>query len=161
MNKTYMWVVVGVLAVLLVGGGIFLLNQNRASQEVETLDEQTEATDMPANPQQATMEAVGTTSTTSAESTGVVKEFTVTGSSFKFEPAALTVNKGDRVRLTFKNSGGIHDFVIDEFNVRTDRISENQADVVEFTADQTGTFEFYCSVGNHRQMGMKGTLTVR
>jgi uncharacterized cupredoxin-like copper-binding protein len=32
---------------------------------------------------------------------------------------------------------------------------------VQFVADKTGTFEFYCSVGNHRQMGMVGTLVVQ
>ena len=31
----------------------------------------------------------------------------------------------------------------------------------EHTFNQTGTFEYYCSVGNHRAMGMKGTLIVQ
>ena len=87
---------------------------------------------------------------------GAVKEFTVTGSAFKFAPATLTVNKGDTVRITFK-----HDFVIDELGVKTQVINTGQEEVVEFVADTAGTFEYYCSVGNHRQMGMVGTLTVK
>lgn len=89
-----------------------------------------------------------------------VKDFTITASNFKFAPASLTVKKGDKVRITFKNSGGFHDFVIDEFLVATKQIGDGAQDVVEFTADKVGTFEYYCSVGSHRAMGMKGTLTV-
>ena len=31
---------------------------------------------------------------------------------------------------------------------------------VEFTVDKTGTFEYYCSVGQHRANGMVGNLIV-
>ncbi len=99
--------------------------------------------------------ATGTTTQTG------VKEFTVTGSNFKFEPSQMTVNKGDTVKITFQNSGGKHDFVIDEFNVETEDINGGENTAVTFVADKTGSFEYYCSVGNHRQMGMKGTLTVQ
>ncbi len=91
---------------------------------------------------------------------GNVKEFTVTGSPFKFEPANMTVNKGDTVKITFKNEEGFHDLVIDEFDARTKQIAAGQEETIEFVADQAGSFEYYCSVGNHRAMGMKGTLTV-
>ncbi len=91
--------------------------------------------------------------------TGSVKEFTVNGNNFKFDPATLSVKKGDTVKITFVNTGGFHDFVIDEFKVATPQIKDGQA-VVEFVADKSGSFEYYCSVGTHRQMGMKGTLTV-
>ena len=89
-----------------------------------------------------------------------VKEFTVTGGNFAFSPTSLSVNKGDTVRITFKNAEGFHDFVIDEFDVATKQISAATEETVEFVADQAGSFEFYCSVGQHRQLGMKGTLTV-
>ena len=67
---------------------------------------------------------------------------------------------GDKVAIEFKNSDGNHDFTIDEFNVKTKTISSGETAKVEFTASKTGSFEFYCSIGNHRQMGMKGTLLV-
>lgn len=89
-----------------------------------------------------------------------VKEFTVTGKSFSLSPSLLTVKKGDRVKITFKNSDGFHDFRIDEFGVATARINGGQEETVEFVADKVGSFEYYCSVGTHRQMGMKGTLKV-
>lgn len=39
-------------------------------------------------------------------------------------------------------------------------IEGGQEDVIEFTPDKAGSFEYYCSVGKHREMGMKGMLTV-
>lgn len=93
--------------------------------------------------------------------TGTEKTFTVTGSNFAFSPSTMTVNKGDKVTIVFKNSGGFHDLKIDEFNVATAQIQGGAEETVSFIADKTGTFEYYCSVGTHRQMGMKGTLTVK
>lgn len=89
-----------------------------------------------------------------------VKEFTVTGENFKFSPTEITVNRGERVRLTFRSVGGTHDWRLDEFNAATNVLPANQEQTIEFTADQSGTFEYYCSVGNHRAMGMVGNFTV-
>jgi plastocyanin len=86
--------------------------------------------------------------------------FTVTGANFSFDPKTMTVKKGDKVKVVFKNAEGFHDWNLDEFNAHTKKIKANEEDTVEFVADKTGTFEYYCSVGQHRQMGMKGTLTV-
>ena len=73
----------------------------------------------------------------------------------------MSVSKGDKVKIIFKNTGGFHDFTIDEFGVRTKRINGGEEDTIEFVADKSGTFEYYCSVGDHRTLGMRGTLTVR
>ncbi|MES2134929.1 MAG: cupredoxin domain-containing protein [Patescibacteria group bacterium] len=92
--------------------------------------------------------------------TARVKEFTITGSNFSFAPVAISARAGDRVKITFVNSGGMHDFKIDEFNVATSKIGGGESAVVEFVADKVGSFEYYCSVGSHRSMGMWGTLVV-
>ena len=91
---------------------------------------------------------------------GKVKTFTVEGSPFKFAPNVIRVKKGDTVRITFKNAGGIHDFVIEEFDVATEQLAAGASETVEFTVEKAGTFEFYCSVANHRAMGMTGSLIV-
>ena len=91
---------------------------------------------------------------------GEVKEFIVTGGNFTFSPATMTVKKGDTVRVVFKNDEGFHDFVLDEFDVATKQIQGGSEETVEFVADKAGSFEYYCSVGKHRDMGMKGILTV-
>ncbi|MBP9763042.1 cupredoxin domain-containing protein [Patescibacteria group bacterium] len=88
-------------------------------------------------------------------------EIRVDGSNFLFAPSSFTVKKGQKVRLTFKNTGGLHDLVIDEFNVATNDLASGEQQTVEFTPDRTGSFEYYCAVGNHRAMGMKGTMIVQ
>jgi len=88
------------------------------------------------------------------------KTFTVKGSNFAFSPTEIKVKKGDKVKIIFQNTGGFHDFVIDELKVKTSQIQGGKSETLEFIADKTGTFEFYCSVGTHRQMGMKGSLIV-
>ncbi len=92
--------------------------------------------------------------------TGETKEFTVTSKDFTLTPVKLTVNQGDRVKITFKNEAGSHDFKIDEYQVATKQLTAGGEETIEFTADRVGTFESYCSVGNHRATGMKGTFTV-
>ena len=88
------------------------------------------------------------------------KEFTLNASSFKFDMTEIRVKKGDTVKITLNNTGGMHDWVVDEFDARTKQITDGQTDTVTFVADQAGEFEYYCSVGNHRAIGMVGTLIV-
>ena len=90
-----------------------------------------------------------------------VKEFEVSGNNFAFSPTEIVVNQGDTVRINFTNSGGFHDLVIDEFNTRTQQLADGGKETIEFVADKTGTFEYYCSVGKHREMGMVGNLIIK
>lgn len=98
--------------------------------------------------------------TPSVSTAVVVKEFTVRGSNFKFTPSEIRVKQGDTVRVTFINESGTHDWNLDEFNVKTKLVQAGQQETVEFVASKIGQFEYYCSVGQHRQMGMKGLLIV-
>lgn len=78
----------------------------------------------------------------------------------RFDTEEIRVKQGDRVRIVFENTEGFHDFVVDEFNARTKQIPVGQTDTIEFVADKTGSFEYYCSVPGHRQNGMLGQLIV-
>jgi len=84
----------------------------------------------------------------------------VNGGNFSFTPNIIKVKEGDTLNITFVNDEGFHDLKIDEFNVATKQIKANEQETVSFIADKKGSFEYYCSVGTHRQMGMKGTLVV-
>lgn len=144
-----MWVVLGIIGLVVVVGGVLMLkNSNTQSTTIppEVTEMAVEPTVLPA--EETVMEG------------GEVKEFVVEGSPFKFAPKEMRVKKGDTVRVTFKNMQGTHDFVIDELDVRVNQIGEGEEEEVEFVADKAGTFEYYCSVGNHRAQGMVGKLVV-
>jgi nitrosocyanin len=91
---------------------------------------------------------------------GVVKNVSIEASNFKFSLPSITVKKGETVKITFTNKEGMHNFMLDEFNVKSKTIQAGQSDTVQFVADKSGSFEYYCSISNHRAMGMKGTLVV-
>src|SRR3989344_9570471 len=103
--------------------------------------------------------------TANVQPTSEVKTFSLEGANFKFmmngvESPNIVVNEGDKVRIELKSGQGFHDWVVDEFNVATPRVKDEESTFVEFIADKKGTFEYYCSVGEHRQMGMKGSLII-
>ncbi len=151
-----------VIAILVIGGGAyFIMNRNSASNSEALMEDfQDEATARQEDAAlQAEDEAAVDQEATAAEE-GTVKEFTVIAKPFLFNQKELRVKKGDTVRIVLDNQEGMHDWVIDEFNARTKQIKAGETDTVEFVADKTGTFEFYCSVGNHRAMGMVGNLIV-
>ncbi|TVQ37106.1 MAG: hypothetical protein EA384_12620 [Spirochaetaceae bacterium] len=91
---------------------------------------------------------------------GSVKEIEVSSTGLRFSPNEIRVNLGDTLRITYRNGGGRHDWVIDEFDAATPVIAGGQSATVEFVADRAGTFEFYCSVSGHRAAGMVGALVV-
>lgn len=167
------------LAVLVIAGGLYWLMQGSkvetplepTSQVTITPEPTTSNPTVSPTPDPALVpptDVIPSTTTPPQEPSAIapanpettIKSFTVTGGNFTFSPNQMTVKKGDTVKITFVNDEGFHDLVIDEFNVRTTKLAAGKSETVEFVADKTGGFEFYCSVGTHRQMGMKGTLVV-
>jgi len=148
-----------VLLLVLSLGGYFLNRETRESnsETMTTLGETTES--LPADSPIVEDESMMDGEEVMEEGDGVV-EIEVHGGSYYFTPDEIRVKKGDTVRITFVNDGGMHDWVIDEFDARTDVTSSGETDSVEFVADEAGEFEYYCSVGNHREMGMVGSLIV-
>lgn len=149
MNKTL--IVVGIALLLVVGGILY-------SQSNKTVNQ---STDQTTTPTEISKKTIFESTTASPSVSQNVKEFTITGSNFKFDKDQIIVNSGDTVKITFKNMEGMHDWVIDEFNTRTKVLSAGKEETIEFVAAKAGTFEYYCSVGSHRQMGMTGVLTVQ
>jgi nitrite reductase (NO-forming) len=74
----------------------------------------------------------------------------------------LEANVGDTVRLTVVNGDPVlHDLTINEFNVTTGQMLEDEQTVtLEFVVTMPGEFVYYCSVPGHREIGMFGTLRV-
>lgn len=91
---------------------------------------------------------------------GNVREFNILGSNYMFSPGVMNAKKGETIRIVFHNIEGLHDFKIDELGVYTEFLEENGTQTVEFEASKVGAFEYYCSVSNHRAMGMVGKLNI-
>ena len=165
MNRSGVIIIIILIILIILGVFIFAGNNKPVAPITNTVTQPTDTTNASSTPQTAT-----TTNATSSASAGVsagvtagtaeTKSFTVTGQNFSFTPKTMSVKKGDKVQITFVNAEGHHDINIDEFNVHSGIINGGQQKVVTFTADKTGSFQYYCSVGSHRAMGMWGTLTV-
>ena len=135
-------IVVVIVIVLAVGGFLLFKNKSVAPTEIEINN------NMPV-PGSDVNEMI------------VEKEFSVDEIPFSFSPSTITVNQGDTVKITVKNKQGTHDLKIDEFNASTRTLNAGETQTITFVADKIGTFQYYCSVGNHRAQGMVGTLIVR
>ena len=85
----------------------------------------------------------------------------ITGVDYAYDIKQIKVKKGDTVTINFKSDSGFHDLVIDALRVATKRVNEGEGVTsVTFVADTVGTFQYYCTVMSHRQMGMVGYLIV-
>ncbi len=148
------------LVVVVLGvGAVLLMNKKQVLPANPMMVNETPTEAM--SPAGDAMEASPTATTGDAMmDKGKVKEFAVEGGMFYFKPAAITVKKGDTVKIVFTNKEGMHDWKIDEFNAHSQVIKAGETETVIFAADKVGTFEYYCSVGQHRANGMKGSLVV-
>lgn len=89
--------------------------------------------------------------------------YTIDMFNFGFSIEQIKAAPGDTITVELTNSGGTHDFVIDELNVQSDTINTGGNAVVTFTIppDAAGkTFDYYCSIMNHRAQGMVGQLVI-
>lgn len=91
---------------------------------------------------------------------GEVFVFPMTAKNYSFGPAEIRVKKGSMVRVELSIEEGFHDWVLDEFGARTPQSGAGKTVTAEFVADRAGVFEYYCSVGKHRELGMIGKLIV-
>lgn len=85
---------------------------------------------------------------------------TVVGKEFSYDPAALTLEAGQRSVIVLRNTGSIeHDITVDHAKFKLTVPGANTGQKA-LTVDKPGTYPFYCSLPGHRSAGMKGELTV-
>ena len=154
-----------IVAIAAIAGGVYAAHKNLPVSTTETNNKKAGA-GVPMMMQPQTPPATTTTQTAQL-ATGAAAHaptsltFDVSGGSFYFVPSIIHVKKGDKVTIVFTDNGGFHNFMIDEFNIKIGPLSAaGQTASTTFVADKTGTFTFYCGVGNHRQMGQVGTIVV-
>jgi len=89
-----------------------------------------------------------------------IRTVTIEAGSFYYKPDVIRVKKDEKVKLVLNSVDMMHDFNIDELGVTVPITKAETSSTVEFTPDQVGTFEYYCSVGEHRANGQVGTIVV-
>lgn len=92
---------------------------------------------------------------------GTVREFTVNGGHYAFQPQTIEVNRNDLVKISFTAQDIPHSFTIDEYRI-VKRAGVGQTVTFEFRADRTGTFSYYCNLSQDEKCrNMKGHLIVK
>ena len=137
-----------VLAVVAILGGAVYFTQNKSSEKAPAVI-QTDNTTSQTGTQKETAEEVSDVTVIEMEA-----------GSFYYKPNVITAKKGERIRVVMKSVSMMHDFVIDELNVKSPIVKDGDTATIEFVADKTGSFEYYCSVGQHRARGQVGTITI-
>ncbi len=130
-----------VLAIVAILGGAIYFTQSKSSEQAPAMMQKEEAS---SNTQE------------SSDVTVIEME----AGSFYYTPNVITAKKGEKIRIVMKSVSMMHDFVIDELNVKMPVVKDGDTGTVEFVADQVGSFEYYCSVGQHRANGQVGTITI-
>jgi plastocyanin len=171
------YIVYSLIAIAVLGGGWFLLSPKSADApevngSLEEVITETDETMAEHNEvmvgDDGTMMEDGTIteedsvteSNPKAEGGATTVTIDLTAKNFEFSEKEIRVKKGDTVKVTLKSNNGFHDWVVDGLDAKTDRINTGETTSITFTADKTGTFEYYCSVGSHRELGMVGKLIV-
>jgi plastocyanin len=100
-----------------------------------------------------------------ATTVGGGKELRVVGNEYSFDPENVVVTGGGgRLKITLENKGSL------AHNLKVERDGEDLGGTPTFQGGRTesgtvelepGEYEMICTVGNHADLGMTGTLTVK
>ncbi len=88
------------------------------------------------------------------------KEIVITAKNMTFEPNTITVDKGTKIKLTFKNEEDVtNNLMIEGTNIKIENVEAKKQQSNEFVADRQGEFTITTSASG---MGsMTGKLIVK
>jgi plastocyanin len=98
--------------------------------------------------------------TVTAPANGSVR---VSAKEYSFDPSTIVVRGAGTLRLTLENKGTL------AHNIKVEKNGQVIGGTPAFPAGETksasvklapGTYDFLCTVGDHAELGMKGTLKV-
>ena len=86
----------------------------------------------------------------------------IQAASFGYQPSDITVPRGP-VRFVVANGADVeHGFEVEGQGIEEEIvIAPGSSDSLTVELEQPGEYVIYCPVGDHRQRGMTGTLTVQ
>ena len=88
--------------------------------------------------------------------------FSIVESDFTLNPATVTVDGPGTYTFEATNDGGVdHSLEIEGNGVEEETDTIGPGESASVTVDlESGTYEMYCPIGNHRDLGMSGEITV-
>lgn len=89
-----------------------------------------------------------------------IRSFTIEAKNYSYSLPEIRIKRQSMVSITLINKEGTHDFVIDELHMKSKQLNTGEKDTIALIADNAGIYEYYCSVENHRALGMKGKLII-
>ncbi len=117
-------IVMLIVILIVIAGGFLYINMNKSGnisgQTINTI-----------KPSEKTNTPVNNANTN-------VREINLDAKRFEYTPSTITIKKGEKVRIIVNNLDTTHGIKIPDLGI-------SGIDSVEFTADKTGTFDFYCN----------------
>jgi len=105
----------------------------------------------------------GASDTTEAQGGGGASTIEVSETDFKLNPSDPTVQAGT-VTINATNDGQVpHSIEVEGPNGEEEldpELSPGDSGTLTVDLSKPGTYEWYCPVGNHKEMGMEGEITV-
>ena len=145
-----------VLAIILVSGYLLLFDNGQLDNEAisELKEEGGELAGNVANNVRGQIEGEISSKDNASEEVilvSSVKEFNIKAFKWGYDPDVITIKKGDKVKLIINNT----DF---EHGLRIPDLGVSGKDIIEFTADEVGEFDWFCTSfcgSGHSDMGGK------
>ena len=94
---------------------------------------------------------------------GPVMVLNVRETEMELDPKNPTIEKPGTVQFQIKNAGQVtHALEVEgpEGEVETRPIKPGQSDTLSAELTKPGEYTWYCPVGNHKDLGMRGAITV-
>ena len=86
-------------------------------------------------------------------------DYELFASEFSFAPPFLVVEKAGTYSISLRNDGTLpHNFTIKDVG-KTPDVQPGETTTAELTL-KAGNYEYFCSIGDHAEQGMTGTLNV-
>jgi uncharacterized cupredoxin-like copper-binding protein len=89
-------------------------------------------------------------------------EVTVKMSEYIISPSVISIEEDKDATFVIKNLGfTTHNFVSEELGIYSGVIPPGESKTITVMANEPGEYDFYCSIGDHRNNGMEGVLIVK
>jgi uncharacterized cupredoxin-like copper-binding protein len=117
--------------------------------------------------------SASSSNTTGGASGGVIKTVAIKETQFKLSPSSVTLSKPGTYAFKAENKGTTqHSLAIEGKGIKSEggqageaklkqALNPGQSGVLTVTFQKPGTYDMYCPVDGHEQLGMKGEVVVK